>query len=116
MGFLTVLGYVMTYNEYKEHINCYKKAGLIQFKNLFNKHKSQKIEEKNLHWGEEIEYHIFSFREKDDMVLISCDAPAILEKYALEVLVMTKGAEGAVLLTADCQFEQPGVKAQVVEL
>ncbi len=40
---------------------------------------------------------------------------AILEKYALEVLVMTKGAEGAVLLTADCQYEQPGVKAQVVD-
>ena len=31
------------------------------------------------------------------------------------MLVMTKGAEGAVLLTADCQFEQPGVKAQVVD-
>jgi fructokinase len=40
---------------------------------------------------------------------------AILEKYALEVLVMTKGAEGAVLLTPDSTFEQPGVKAEVVD-
>ena len=39
----------------------------------------------------------------------------ILEKYALEVLVMTRGAEGAVLLTPDALFEQPGVKAEVVD-
>ena len=40
---------------------------------------------------------------------------AILEKYSLEVLVMTKGAEGAVLLTGDSTFEQPGVKADIVD-
>ena len=40
---------------------------------------------------------------------------AILEKYALEVLVMTKGAEGAVLLTSDSTYEQPGVKATIVD-
>ena len=39
----------------------------------------------------------------------------ILEKYALEVLVMTRGAEGAVLLTPDALYEQPGVKAEVVD-
>ncbi len=40
---------------------------------------------------------------------------AILEKYSLEVLVMTKGPEGAVLLTTDSAFEQPGVKADIVD-
>ena len=40
---------------------------------------------------------------------------AILEKYALDVLVMTKGAKGAVLLTSDSTYEQPGVKATIVD-
>ena len=40
---------------------------------------------------------------------------SILEKYGLEVLVMTKGAEGAVLLSGDSVFEQPGVKAEIVD-
>ena len=40
---------------------------------------------------------------------------AILKKYSLEVLVMTKGAEGAVLLTADSAFEQPGMKTEIVD-
>jgi fructokinase len=39
----------------------------------------------------------------------------ILEKYALEVLVMTRGAEGAVLITPDALYEQPGVKADIVD-
>jgi fructokinase len=39
----------------------------------------------------------------------------ILGKYALDLLVMTKGAEGALLLTCDSTFEQPGVKAKVVD-
>jgi hypothetical protein len=82
MGFLTVLGYVMTFNEYKAHINCYKKAGLLQFANLFKKYKDIKISKENLHWGEEIEYHLYSFREEEDLVLISCDAPAVLKKYS----------------------------------
>jgi len=40
---------------------------------------------------------------------------AILEKYELEILVMTKGAEGAVLLTTDSVFSQPGVPATIVD-
>ena len=40
---------------------------------------------------------------------------AILEKYELETLVMTKGAEGAVLITADAVFSQPGVPATIVD-
>jgi fructokinase len=39
----------------------------------------------------------------------------ILEKYALDLLVMTKGAEGALLLTCDSTFEHPGVKAEIVD-
>ena len=40
---------------------------------------------------------------------------AILEKYELEILDMTKGAEGAVLLTTDSVFSQPGVPATIVD-
>ncbi len=39
----------------------------------------------------------------------------ILEKYELEILVMTKGAEGALLVTTDTVFEQPGVEAEIVD-
>lgn len=39
----------------------------------------------------------------------------ILEKYELDTLVMTKGAEGAVLLTTDSVFSQPGVPATIVD-
>ena len=71
----------MTFNEYKEHINCYKKAGLLQFQNLFKRYKDIKINKENLHWGEEIEYHLYSFREEENLVLISADCSGLLEKY-----------------------------------
>jgi hypothetical protein len=85
MGFFTTLGYLMTYNEYKEHVNCYKKAGLKQFENLIKAHRDRKIDKKDLHWGEEIEYHLYSFRENENLVLLSCDCQEILERFEEKV-------------------------------
>lgn len=36
MGFLNVKGGVLTYNQYKEKIENYKKHGLMQFCSLYN--------------------------------------------------------------------------------
>jgi hypothetical protein len=85
MGFFTTLGYLMTYNEYKEHVKCYKRAGLIQFTNLIKAHRDRNIEAKDLHWGEEIEYHLYSFREDQNLVLLSCDCNELLERFEAKV-------------------------------
>lgn len=59
MGFLGVLGDVITYNNYKEHIPRYKKHGLKQFVSNYKAHCNRKIEVENLKWGEEMEYQIY---------------------------------------------------------
>jgi hypothetical protein len=41
MGFLTVNGMLMTYDEYKEKINCYRTFGLLQFAKLYGIHKER---------------------------------------------------------------------------
>lgn len=59
MGFLTVNGMLMTYDEYKMKVNCYKQVGLRQFAHLYAIHKDRQIESAQLHWGEEIEYNLY---------------------------------------------------------
>ena len=51
----------MTFNEYKERVETYKKHGLAQFLKIYNAHKDREINRENLHWGEEIEYSLFYF-------------------------------------------------------
>lgn len=63
MGFLTVNGQLMTYDEYKHLINLYRAHGLLQFMKLWNVHKDRQIEPEDLHWGEEIEYKLYKFDE-----------------------------------------------------
>jgi len=63
MGFLTVNGNLMTYDEYKHLINLYRAHGIMQFMKLYNVHKDKQIEPQNLHWGEEIEYKLYQFDE-----------------------------------------------------
>ena len=75
MGFLSINGYIMTYAEYKKHIKCYKKAGLLQYVQLYKRHKDRFIQAEHLHWGEEIEYQLYSFDEESNFVMLSCDAP-----------------------------------------
>ena len=59
MGFLTINGMLMTYDEYKSKAKYYKALGLRQYMNLHNIYKDTQIDMDNLHWGEEIEYHLF---------------------------------------------------------
>ena len=68
MGYLTVNGILMTYTEYKDLQDKYKKHGLMQFVKLYNIHKDRQIEEKDLHWGEEIEYHLYKFDDATNSV------------------------------------------------
>jgi hypothetical protein len=74
MGFLKDLGFVMTYNEYKEFIAAYKQKGIMEFIGLWNMYKDRRIELNDLHWGEEIEYHMYTFKEEENIVQMSCDA------------------------------------------
>ena len=68
MGFLTVNGVLMTYDEYKHLQDMYKRHGLMQFVKLFNIHKDRQIDAADLHWGEEIEYHLYKFDEQKKSV------------------------------------------------
>ena len=61
MGYLTALGELLTYSEYKNSIPLYKLHGIKQFLSIFNAHKDRFIESDDLHWGEEIEYSVFYF-------------------------------------------------------
>jgi hypothetical protein len=79
MGFLTINGMLMTYDEYKSKVNCYKQVGLRQFANYYNIFKDIQIESAQLHWGEEIEYHLYSIDHETRSVKLSCDASDILE-------------------------------------
>lgn len=41
MGFLTVNGMLMTYDEYKNKIKCYNRLGMHQFSQLYKQHKDR---------------------------------------------------------------------------
>lgn len=81
MGFLTTNGMLLTYDQYKNKTRCYNALGLKQFTTLYSKHKDKQIEEQDLHWGEEIEYHLYSVDHDNKQVKMSCDAVSILEKF-----------------------------------
>ena len=59
MGFLNILGEVLTYDQYKEKIEQYKQHGLNQFLSVYNANKAKFIPLKDLKWGEEMEYQIY---------------------------------------------------------
>jgi hypothetical protein len=61
MGYLNVQGKLLTYNEYKDRLENYKRHGLTQFLKIYNAHKDREIKPENLHWGEEVEYSLFYF-------------------------------------------------------
>ena len=97
MGFLTVNGNLMTYDEYKHLINLYRAHGIMQFMKLWNVHKDRQIELENLHWGEEIEYKLYKFDEENQKVLLSCDADAIIDDFT---------AQSALYEVSDTQTEE----------
>ena len=84
MGFLTVNGQLMTYDEYKHLINLYRAHGLLQFMKLYNVHKDRQIEPEDLHWGEEIEYKLYKFDEASQRVHLSCDADDIITEFSTQ--------------------------------
>lgn len=52
--------------------------GVLQFLTLFNIHKDRYLKKEDLHWGEEVEYHIYSFDDASKSVKLSCDANDII--------------------------------------
>jgi hypothetical protein len=78
MGFLTVNGVLMTFKEYEALVGQYKAQGIFQFIKLFETHKDKHIAVKDLHWGEEIEYSLYSFKQAERSVKLSCDANDIM--------------------------------------
>lgn len=69
MGFLGVLGDVITYNNYKDKIKKYKQHGLRQFVSNYKAHYKRYIPVNDLKWGEEMEYQIFVRVKCDDDVI-----------------------------------------------
>jgi len=41
MGYLKIEGGVLTYNQYKDRVNCYKNIALQEFVDLYNAHKDK---------------------------------------------------------------------------
>ena len=54
----------------------------MQFVKLFNLHKNRKLTKEQLHWGEEIEYHLYTFNEENKQCQLSCDADDILTEFS----------------------------------
>jgi hypothetical protein len=81
MGYLTAFGELLTYNEYKEKIPLYKKHGINQFLAIYNTHKDRRIEENNLHWGEEVEYSVYYFNRFNGTLQLFNDAYNFIKEF-----------------------------------
>lgn len=81
MGYLTVKGKLMTYSEYKEHIEKYKITGLKQFLNLYAAHKDRFIDKNNLHWGEEMEYCLFYLDPYEKKARLADQGLELIEEF-----------------------------------
>ena len=84
MGFFTITGKLVTYEEYKEYIETYKKNGLKQFMRNYNCHKDRQIERKDLHWGEEMEYALFDLNKQGDKPKLVCNALEHIQEFNKE--------------------------------
>ena len=83
MGFLTINGMLLTYEEYQQLIDHYKIHGVLQFLKLYQQHKDRRIKPEELHWGEEIEYHIYTLDKETRTCKLSCDADDIINQFKL---------------------------------
>lgn len=72
---------MLTFNEYKHLEDIYKIHGLLQFIKSYEAHKDKQIEVENLHWGDEIEYHLYLLDKEGKSVQMACDADHIVEKF-----------------------------------
>ena len=82
MGFLTVNGMLLTYDQYKGKTKCYNALGMKQFSDLHKTFKDRQLKQAELHWGEEIEYHLYNVCHETKQVKLSCDAVQILQKFS----------------------------------
>lgn len=81
MGYLTVKGKLMTYNEYKHLIAKYKQRGLLEFIEIHKAHAEKHRERRDLHWGEELEYTLFHFDEKAHRVQLTNSAYDLIQDF-----------------------------------
>jgi len=81
MGFLGTDGNLLTYNQYKDHIPCYKRRGIAEFVQIYKHHKDRKLEAKDLHWGEEIEYHMYLLNEHEKTAKLVNNAHELIPAF-----------------------------------
>ena len=113
MGFLTVNGHLMTYDEYKHLINLYRAHGIMQFMKLYNVHKDRQIAPQDLHWGEEIEYKLYKFDDENQKVMLSCDAADIMADFDTQMQVFetfSETAEEQIAIEDLTDLEKPDFK------
>ena len=81
MGFLSVQGGVLTFNQYKDKIEQYKKHGLLQFVSLYEAHKGRSIPLKDLKWGEEMEYQLYVKDQEKKSISLSNRGPELIQVF-----------------------------------
>ena len=81
MGYLTIQGKLLTYEEYKEQIETYKVHGLREFLEVYNAHKDVKKELKDLKWGEEMEYTLFYFDVSSQKLCLTNQGFKMIEEF-----------------------------------
>jgi hypothetical protein len=69
MGFLTINGMVLSFDEYKERVQYYKDKGIEEFLSLYKVHADKRKEREDLKWGEEIEYALFKYDSPEKKTL-----------------------------------------------
>ena len=79
MGFLSVQGGLLTYNQYKNKVDQYKKHGLKQFVSIYDAHKSRHIPLQDLKWGEEMEYQLYL--KNQSKILLSNRGPELIQIF-----------------------------------
>lgn len=89
MGFLSVQGGVLTYNQYKSKVDQYKKHGLNQFVSIYNAHKERSIPLRDLKWGEEMEYQLYVIDEEKKSILLSNRGPELIQVFNSSKLANT---------------------------
>lgn len=84
MGFFKITGKLVTYEEYKDYMETYKRTGLKQLARNFNAHKNRFIERENLHWGEEMEYALFDLNKEGEKPKLLCNALEHIQEFNKE--------------------------------
>lgn len=90
MGFLNIKGKMLTYEQYKEHIQKYKDRGILEFIELYNEHKDKHKERRDLHWGEELEYMLFHMYVDKKQVKLTNQAFDLIQEFNKSITILAK--------------------------